>query len=238
MGKTIYKIEKDWLYKKYQIEKLSFKQIATIVGCCYETIRKKLIKYNIPIRTRKEGQQLNPLTGRRKKYERGKEHHFFGKKHTIKTKQKISQSQKKRCKKNPFPKGKEHWNYGKKHSKETKELWSKQRQGKNNPAWRGGVTPLYHKIRTCDEYKNWRFSIFERDKFTCQECGDNRGHNLNADHIKPMALIIKEYKLETIRQTKECKELWDIDNGKTLCKKCHQKTKTFGIGTKKLLKEN
>ena len=62
------------------------------------------------------------------------------------------------------------------------------------------------------EYRLWRTSIFERDNYTCVECG-KRGGFLHADHIKPHCLF-PELK-------------FDIDNGRTLCKPCHQATETY-----------
>lgn len=32
-------------------------------------------------------------------------------------------------------------------------------------------------------------------------------------------------------------DLWDINNGRTLCVDCHKKTETYGHKTKKLLKK-
>lgn len=63
--------------------------------------------------------------------------------------------------------------------------------------------------RYSSQYKRWRFDVYSRDKFTCQKCGDKKGGNLNAHHIKPFA---------------DHPELrFDVDNGITLCEGCHKK---------------
>lgn len=129
----------------------------------------------------------------------------------------------------PWNKGKKNWmipwNKGKKYI---------QISGKRNPRWKGGITSLYHAIRTSFEYKLWRADVFERDKYTCQDCGE-RGGILNADHIKPFAIIIKENNIKNFDEALKCEELWDIDNGHTLCVPCHKKTETYGYKTIKLL---
>lgn len=117
------------------------------------------------------------------------------------------------------------WNKGKTgyttqpHSDETKKKigiansrphpWA---QGENNHKWKGGITPINTKIRNSTEYRDWRIAVFERDNYTCQECG-SRGVTLNADHIKPFAYY-PELRL--------C-----IDNGRTLCVPCHKETDTY-----------
>lgn len=59
------------------------------------------------------------------------------------------------------------------------------------------------------DYKRWRYDVFLRDAFTCQECGDARGGNLNAHHIKGFA---------------DFPELrFEVSNGITLCETCHGK---------------
>jgi hypothetical protein len=55
--------------------------------------------------------------------------------------------------------------------------------GKNNPLWKGGITPINIQIRTSPEYKKWRQQVFERDNYICQIC-KIRGGNLRANHIK------------------------------------------------------
>ena len=87
------------------------------------------------------------------------------------------------------------------------------RRGEKSNFWKGGITPINKIIRTSSEYKLWRKSVFERDNYTCIWCGI-RGKELNADHIKPFALFPE------LR--------FAIDNGRTLCRGCHQKTDTWG----------
>ncbi len=86
------------------------------------------------------------------------------------------------------------------------------------------ITPLMSRIRHSDKYFNWRTQIFGRDNYTCQKCGE-RGSWLEAHHIKRFTDIIKENNIETFESAINCNELWDLDNGITLCKSCHELTK-------------
>lgn len=91
--------------------------------------------------------------------------------------------------------------------------------GESNPNWRGGITPINKLIRGSSQYKEWRKSVFERDQYTCTECGQ-WGGKLNADHIKPFSIY------PDLR--------FDIDNGRTLCQSCHRATETWGINAIKM----
>ena len=120
------------------------------------------------------------------------------------------------------------WNKGKvgvqKCSKETRIKMSNSKKGKKSHFWKGGINPLIIKIRRCFEYRQWRSDVFTRDNFTCQEC-NQKGLYLEAHHIKSFSKIIEENNIKTFEEALNCEELWNINNGLTLCKDCHNKTK-------------
>lgn len=95
--------------------------------------------------------------------------------------------------------------------------------GNKNGSWKGGVNPIYHTIRNCLAYVNWRLAVFGRDNYACQLCGDNKGRNLEAHHKKEFSIILKENFIKTLEQALTCDLLWDIENGITLCDVCHRK---------------
>jgi len=111
---------------------------------------------------------------------------------------------------------------GKRQSLETRL----KRSGKRNHFWKGGVNPLQNALRRCWLYNQWRSSVFERDNWSCQTC-QGRGIRLEAHHIKSFALIFKEFNIKTFQEGLNCDELWDINNGVTLCKDCHKLTKKY-----------
>lgn len=116
-----------------------------------------------------------------------------------------------------FKKGQLAWNKGK------SNYWNK---GEKNNNWLGGITPLRKALRSCLEYKIWVRNILERDKYTCQECRQVGG-KLNADHIIPFAVLIHKNNIKTFNQGISCKELWNLENGRTLCLDCHKRTSSY-----------
>lgn len=72
--------------------------------------------------------------------------------------------------------------------------------------WKGG-TPK--RSLNTKKYKDWRDAVYKRDNYTCQKCFKS-GCYLNAHHIIFWS---------------ESKDLrFDINNGITLCVKCHNTT--------------
>ena len=93
-------------------------------------------------------------------------------------------------------------------------------KGERHYNWKGGVTKLGHKIRHSAKFYQWRKDVFSRDNWTCVWC-NQRGVELHPDHIKKLSLIVQEHQIQTMIQAYDCIELWDVNNGRTLCVKCH-----------------
>jgi len=128
----------------------------------------------------------------------------------------------------PSAKGK-HWklskkakkNIGKGHKGLKRSGWKLSEQAKKSIAdghrgkkaynWKGGLK----RNLTSVEYRKWRKEVFKRDNYTCQRCGarSQQGKRiyLEAHHKKSWE------KYPDLR--------FNVKNGKTLCKKCHNLTK-------------
>ena len=63
----------------------------------------------------------------------------------------------------------------------------------------------------------WSKQVMERDNYTCQVCGDNKGGNLNAHHLNAWNAFPEQR--------------FDLDNGVTLCTDCHKEFHSqYGYG--------
>ena len=128
-----------------------------------------------------------------------------------------------------------------------KNLWEKdryikrpKRYGKLNNNWKNGKSLLQELIRNSEKYIDWRTSVFKRDNYRCQEC--YKSEYLEVHHIKEFSIILQEFlktysqfspiedKETLVRLTISYTDFWDISNGKTLCVKCHNKTKKRKTG--------
>jgi hypothetical protein len=133
---------------------------------------------------------------------RGRISTFKGRIHTEEAKQKMSEAKK----------GKK-FRLGKNHSLETRARISKigrerTQRGADHYNFKHGQAQRNLDDRRRPEYSDWRNAVFARDNYTCQKCGDNKGGNLRAHHIKPFS------KYAELR--------FDISNGITLCHTCHE----------------
>ena len=99
----------------------------------------------------------------------------------------------------------------------------------HHPWWRGGVSSLREQIYGSENWKRWRKTIFERDDYSCQICGE-RGRRLCVDHYPdPFSKILFEEKIKSLKEAEKCERLWDIGNGRVLCIKHHRLTPTYGV---------
>lgn len=128
----------------------------------------------------------------------GKNNHNFGKHHSKETKNKIGLG-----------------NKGKFVSEETKQKQSKALKGKYvghlASGWKGGICSKRNDFYGSLEYNIWRKLVYERDYWTCQECGV-KAKKINAHHIIPW------------RNCQDTSIELNIMNGITLCESCHRKT--------------
>lgn len=79
--------------------------------------------------------------------------------------------------------------------------------GVDHPNWTGSQTEN-RMIRSSCAYSEWRNSVYQRDHWTCQQCGQVGG-GLHAHHILEFA------KYPSLRL--------EINNGITLCEICHRR---------------
>ena len=109
-------------------------------------------------------------------------------------------------------------NSGRKFSDEYKKKLSEARKGDKSNFWKGGISSNINLSRGSLEHRIWHKAVFERDKYTCVLCGykSNGGKpaDIHADHIKSF--------------THYPELRFDINNGRTLCKKCHYSTENWG----------
>lgn len=97
-----------------------------------------------------------------------------------------------------------------------------------HPNWKGGLTSLVLTIRHSLKYKQWRKNVFTRDNYICQICGGKNGLGksvyLEADHYPALfSEIFYKNNIKSVEESVLCEELWDINNGRTLCLECHRK---------------
>jgi 5-methylcytosine-specific restriction endonuclease McrA len=136
-------------------------------------------------------------------------------------------------------------------SRERARKSREKRSGSNSLLWKG-TTPLTESIRCLLENKNWREACLKRDDYTCQDCKTEgrgkRGVYLEVDHTRPLAVLVQEFlqyysEFSPIKDIEKLLKLaqtwtpfWDLNNGRTLCKKHHNERRTETVRLIKALK--
>jgi hypothetical protein len=171
----------------------------------------------------------------------GKSFNRKGLKHTEKTKEKMSLASLGKNKslqhRLNISKGRKGIRFSEEHINNLKishlgqKSWSKGKRffqilGEKHPNWKGGISKIDKSCRVMPEYKQWRSDTFTRDNWTCQTCRI-KGVYMTAHHIKSFSKIIKENNIKNIIDASKCAELWNIDNGITLCEECHKLTDNY-----------
>jgi hypothetical protein len=132
--------------------------------------------------------------GQKRSYANGRPGNMRGKKHTLEARIKIS-----------------------------RRLRASYQGGRKPASFKDGDAKERLKLRAMPEYRAWRYEVFARDNFTCQDCGDARGGNLHAHHIEPFATH------EALR--------FEVSNGVTLCRDCHDLRHAAADGKRRLKRD-
>ena len=74
-------------------------------------------------------------------------------------------------------------------------------------------------VRHCEKYYAWRKKCLERDNYKCNICHGDKGLTVH-HNIKTMYDFVKEHGFNKKKIHNDCM-FHDIDNGLTLCRKCH-----------------
>lgn len=160
-------LDKDWLYQKYIVERLSTYEIGRLVNRDPKRIYEKLIDFGIQTRPR----GLN-LKGKDHWTQKGIPNAFLGKHHSAETRKILSE-------KASIPKP---WLRGSRNGMYKKN-------GDSNPNYKDGSSPERQRLYAGSEWKEVQRQVYKRDNYHCVRCGSpKRGwRGLHAHHIKSWA---------------------------------------------------
>jgi 5-methylcytosine-specific restriction endonuclease McrA len=197
----------DELLSLYIDQKISPDQIGSLFGVSGRTVRNLMDKYGIP--------RLGPAHLRKGKSAVWNQ----GRKRSDEAKEKNRAAH---AGKSPANKGKGSVKfnctvcgievfdkpYRRKHtcSSECRDRLLESLTGKKSWNYKGDQAAFRQRERNWSEYRKWRKSVFERDGFACLKC-KAKGGRLTAHHLNSFA--------------SNPSERFDLDNGATLCWKCH-----------------
>ena len=203
-----YKRKKEHIEKSIKIILEARKNNKRCINCGrFYNPKKEHICKKIPITW---GNKISE--GLRKSFKEGRRkpiNYWLNKKRDDKTKQKISRKKKLLYnlglhKLNPNIKKGFTLNTGRTHFR----LGSS--KGSKNHNWKGGISLTRKKVYDSLEYRKWRKAVFQRDKYVCQDYNcKGQDKIIHAHHIKSI--------------NKNPNLIFDLNNGLTLCRKCHIK---------------
>lgn len=128
--------------------------------------------------------------------------HRTGYVHREESKRKASRSHKEWCANNP----------------DKVKARAEKNRGENHYRWNGGSSKLNIAVRQLTENRKWMDAVKARDG-ECVICGTV--DNLEAHHLMPLARMLERNGINNREQARGCDELWDLNNGVTVCQCCH-----------------
>lgn len=92
---------------------------------------------------------------------------------------------------------------------------------------------IIRRIRGSWEHAKWKQHVAIKDNFTCKKCGVTSTSDLQAHHVKPFHVLLKEAVtymplLHPYSAAMAYTPMWNVSNGIMLCVSCHKKTETYG----------
>ena len=129
--------------------------------------------------------------------------HRAGYRHRDESRAKVSVSNARWCAENP----------------EQVEARGAKTRGEAHYRWNGGSSRLNYSIRRMTENRKWMVAVKARDG-ACLRCGS--GEHLEAHHKEGLAAMIERLGISSRDHARaHAAALWDMDNGETLCRRCH-----------------
>lgn len=187
---------KEWIYQKYVVEKISLIKISEMLKVSNRTPPRLLEYYGIDKNTRSQSIANQWINNEARKIETSKRAKINL--NTKEARQKLSEIMKTeeyRKKQSLSKLGEKNGMYGK--------------YGILNPYFNPNISIQERMTkRNYSTYRIWRFKVYKRDNFTCQCCGDDKGHNLNAHHLN----CYSDFPTQRSK----------LENGVCLCENCHK----------------
>jgi 5-methylcytosine-specific restriction endonuclease McrA len=123
-------------------------------------------------------------------------------------------------------------NKGKSPSEATKAIWREQRStleyrqaarerflGEKSPNWKGGVKSELNRRLDTAEWRRRRCEVYERDKWTCQDCGVKCKNSADSKFANQHKRKIQAHHIVARRDGGSD----ELSNLVTLCMSCHHK---------------